>query len=143
DIAAGATFGISGLLSKGLEMAMFDWERKSELSADRAGLICVQNQHIANRAFMKMAAASPKLYSEMDEGEFLRQIRSYEDASDESFINKTYTAFITSTMSHPFLIMRAKQLDSWIESGEFSNLTGINPEDVKDASDKLIDLAEQ
>ncbi|HNS09905.1 MAG TPA: M48 family metallopeptidase [Candidatus Ozemobacteraceae bacterium] len=143
DIAAGATFGISGLLSKGLEMAMFDWERKSELSADRAGLICVQNQHIANRAFMKMAAASPKLYSEMDEGEFLRQIRAYEDASDESFINKTYTAFITSTMSHPFLIMRAKQLDSWIENGEFSNLTGINPEDVKDASDKLIDLAEQ
>jgi hypothetical protein len=78
----------------------------------------------------------------MDEGEFLRQIRAYEDATDESFINKTYTAFITSRMTHPFLIMRAKQLDSWIQSGGFSDLTGINPDDVKDESDKLIDLTE-
>lgn len=143
DIAASATFGMSGLLSAGLEMAMSDWERKSELSADRAGLICVQNQHTANIAFMKLAAASPKLYSEMDEGEFLRQIRSYEDAADESFINKTYTALVTARMSHPFLIMRAKQLDSWIQSGGFSDLTGIDQVEVRDGGNSFIDAEQQ
>ncbi|MDD2998279.1 MAG: M48 family peptidase [Erysipelotrichia bacterium] len=143
DIAAGATFGMSALISTGLEMAMFDWERKSELSADRAGMICVQNQHIANRAFMKMAAASPKLYAEMDEGEFLRQIRSYEDAADESFINKTYTALLTSRMTHPFLIMRAKQLDSWIQGGGFSDLTGIDPMDARAENGEFIETTGQ
>jgi len=131
DIAAAATLGVSSLISIGLQLALFDWERKSEMTCDRAGLLCVQNQHIANRAFMKMAAASPKLYNEMDEAEFLRQIRAYEDATDESFINKTYTALITSTMTHPFLILRAKQLDTWIENDEFSKVAGISKEEVR------------
>lgn len=131
DMAAAATFGVSSLISTGLQLALFDWERKSELSCDRAGLLCVQNQHVANRAFMKMAAASPKLYAEMDEAEFLRQIRAYEDATDQNFINKTYTALITSTMTHPFLILRAKQLDEWISGNGFTEVSGISQEDAR------------
>lgn len=139
DIAASATFGLSGLISAGLEMALFDWQRKSELSADRAGLICIQNQHIVNKAFMKLAAGSPKLYNQMDEKEFIRQIRSYEDAADESFINKAYTALVTAHLSHPFLVMRAKHLDSWVQSGDFTNLTGINQVDLqKEENDAII-----
>jgi Zn-dependent protease with chaperone function len=132
DIAASATLGISGFLSKGLELALYDWERKSELSSDRAGLLCVQNQHAANRSFMKLAAGAPRLYKEMDEDEFIRQIRAYEDATDESFINKAYTALITSYMSHPFIVMRAKHLDSWVQEGNFSDLTGIPLIEVQD-----------
>ncbi|GAB4279575.1 MAG: hypothetical protein Kow0029_23590 [Candidatus Rifleibacteriota bacterium] len=135
EIAASATLGISSLISTGLELALFDWERKSELSSDRCGMICVQSQSVANRAFMKLGAGSPKLYSEMDEGEFLRQIRSYEDATDHSFINKTYTALISARLSHPFLIMRAKHLDNWIQSGEFSKVTGIAHIDVQEGVD--------
>ena len=138
DIAASATFGLSGLISAGLEMALFDWQRKSELSADRAGLVCVQNQHVANKAFMKLAAGSPKLYAQMDEKEFIRQIRSYEDATDESFINKAYTAIVTANLSHPFLVMRAKHLDSWIQSGGYTNLTGINQIDLQKEKDDAI-----
>ena len=107
-------------------MAIFDWERKSELSADRAGLICVQDRHIANRTFMKMACATPKFYDQMSEEEFTKQIKTYEEASDSSFLNQAYITFITAKMNHPFTIMRAKHLDNWIEKGEFTNVTGIN-----------------
>lgn len=138
EVAASATFGISSLISTGLELALFDWERKSELSSDRSGMLCVQSQSVSNRSFMKLGAGSPKLYSEMDEPEFLKQIRSYEDAADQSFINKTYTALISAHMSHPFLIMRAKHLDSWIQSGEFSKVSGINHLDVQDGTDASI-----
>ena len=126
ELASAATFGFSGMISTGLEMAIYDWERKSELSADRAGLLAVQSQRAANLAFMKLAAATPKYYDDMDENEFLRQIRAYEDSSDESFINKTYTAFITAKMSHPFTIMRAKHIDNWIKDGEYSKITGLD-----------------
>lgn len=132
DMAAAATFGVSALLSTGLQLALFDWERKSELSCDRAGLLCVQNQHVANRSFMKMAAASPKLYAEMDEAEFLKQSRAYEDATDQNFINKTYTALITSTMTHPFMIQRTKQLDEWISNNGFTEVSGISQEEARD-----------
>lgn len=135
DIAASATFGVSGLLSAGLELALYDWSRKSELTADRAGLICVQDQSVANRGFMKLAAGARRLYAEMDEKEFLRQIRSFEDASDESIINKTFSAYITAKMSHPFVIMRAKMLDSWIQRGGYSDLTDIKLMEVLDSTE--------
>jgi Zn-dependent protease with chaperone function len=143
EIAATATLGISSLLSTGLELALFDWERKSELSADRAGLICVQNQHAANRSFMKLAAGAPKLYDQMDETEFVKQIRSYEDATDESFINKTFTALVTAHMTHPFLVMRAKHLDNWIRKGGFSDLTGIEQIEVQEDGDGVISAETQ
>lgn len=125
EIISNATFGLSGLISTGLEMAMYDWERKSELSCDRAGLLTVQDQAVANRAFMKLAAASPKYYGDMNEAEFMRQIRAYEDSTDESFINQAYTAWITAKMSHPFTIMRAKQIDKWIKDGSYNKITGL------------------
>lgn len=125
EIIANATFGFSRLIGTGLEMAIFDWERKSELSADRAGLIVVQDQQIAYRTFMKMAAASPKIYSQMNEGEFLNQIKSYEEATDESFINQAYITLITAKMTHPFIILRAKKIYDWIAKGEFTEVTGI------------------
>ena len=125
ELASSATFGFTNLISTGLEMAIYDWERKSELSCDRAALLTVQSQIIANNTFMKLAAASPKNYPHLDEAEFLRQIRAYEDSTEESFINKTYMAYITAKMSHPFMINRAKQLDNWIKKGEFTKITGI------------------
>ena len=115
EIIANATFGFSRILGTGLEMAIFDWERKSELSADRAGLIVTQSLPIANRTFMKMAASAPSLYSQMDENEFLKQVETYEDASDASFINQAYIALITAKMTHPFTILRAKKLVDWVK----------------------------
>lgn len=138
EIAASATLGLSSLLSTGLQLALFDWERKSELSCDRCGLIGIQSQAAANRSFMKLGAGSPKLYNEMDEGEFLRQIRSFEEATDYSFINKTYTALISARMSHPFLILRAKHLDSWVQSGDFAKVTGISHIDTQSGTDASV-----
>lgn len=126
DIITNATFGLSGLISTGLEMAIYDWERKSELSADRAGLICTQDKHITNRTFMKMACSSPKFYSQMSEEDFTKQINTYEDATDASFLNQAYITLVTAKMTHPFTILRAKQIANWIEKGEFTKITGLN-----------------
>ena len=131
EIIANATLGFSRLIGTGLEVAIFDWERKSELSADRAGLIVTQSLQIANRAFMKMAASTPKHYAQMDEKEFLNQVKTYEDAADASFINQAYIALITSKMTHPFTILRAKRLDDWVTKGEFTEVTGIPIEEVQ------------
>ena len=34
-------------------------------------------------------------------------------------------------MSHPFTILRAKKLDDWVTSGEFTEVTGISKEDIQ------------
>ncbi len=111
-----ATLGIGALLGQGLVIALNDWFRKAELTADRAGLLCVQDLEPCLRAFMKMAGGARRLYEEMDYNAFLEQIRAYEDA-DRSNLNKAYKVLITLYRTHPFPILRAKQLDLWHSTG--------------------------
>jgi Zn-dependent protease with chaperone function len=117
-----ATLGLGALLGQGLVLALYDWYRKAELTADRAGLLCVQDMNPAIRAFMKMAGGASRLYAEMDQNEFIRQIREYEDA-DRSQLNRAYKQLITAFRTHPFPILRAKELDLWHGSG-YRDLAG-------------------
>jgi Zn-dependent protease with chaperone function len=107
-----ATLGLGALLGQGLVVALYDWYRKAELSADRAGLLCVQDINPCVRSFMKLAGGASRLYAEMDQTEFLRQIRAYEEA-DHSNLNRAYKLLLTAFRSHPFPILRAKELDEW------------------------------
>ena len=111
-----ATLGIGALLGQGLVFAMLEWYRKAELTADRAGLLCVQNVDPCLNTFMKLAGGASTLFDQMDRDEFLRQIHEYEDA-DRSTLNKAYKILLTVGRSHPFAIHRAQELDLWHDDG--------------------------
>jgi len=116
------TLGIGALLGQGLVIALNEWFRKAELTADRAGLLCVQDMDPCIRTFMKLAGGASRLFAEMDQKEFVRQIRAYEDA-DRSNLNKAYKILLTLYRTHPFPILRAKELDLWHSEG-YRELTG-------------------
>ena len=124
ELIGKATLGLGQLLGYGLALPLFDWYRKAELSADRAGLLCVQDKDVPIRTLMKLAGGSSTMFAQMDEAEFMRQVRAYEEA-DESTLNKMYKVLITAFRTHPFPIMRAKHLDEWIRSGGFATVTGV------------------
>jgi Zn-dependent protease with chaperone function len=111
-----ATLGIGSLLGQSLVVALFDWYRKAELTGDRAGLLCIQDLDPCIRTFMKLAGGASKLYAEMDRTEFIKQIRDYEEA-DFSILNRAYKILLTTYRTHPFPILRAKELDEWHSSG--------------------------
>jgi Zn-dependent protease with chaperone function len=110
------TLGIGSILGQGLVIALNDWFRKAELTADRAGLLCVQDIEPCMRVFMKLAGGSRRLAEEMDYNEFVRQIREYEDA-DRSNLNRAYKVLLTLYRTHPFPILRARELDRWHGEG--------------------------
>ncbi len=111
-----ATLGIGSLLGQSLVYALREWQRKAELTADRAGLLCVQNMESPINTFMKLAGGASTLFKEMDKDEFLKQIHEYEDA-DRSNLNKAYKILLTAERSHPYAILRAKELDLWHDEG--------------------------
>jgi Zn-dependent protease with chaperone function len=110
------TLGIGTLLGQGLVLALNDWSRKAELTCDRAGLLCVQEIEVCQRVFMKLAGGSARLVAEMDQAEFLRQVSEYEDA-DRSNLNKAYKLLLTAWRTHPYPILRAKELQHWHGTG--------------------------
>jgi Zn-dependent protease with chaperone function len=111
-----ATLGIGALLGQGIAYGLLEWYRKAELTADRSGLLAVQNLDPALRVFMKLSGGVVSQYEDMDRDEFLRQIRIYEEA-DRSELNRAYKFLLTLERTHPFAILRAKELDEWHGEG--------------------------
>lgn len=110
-----ATLGVGALLAQGLVIALYEWYRCAELTADRAALLCVQDLEPARDTFMKLAGGTTRMAADMDREEFLRQVREYEEV-DRSTLDKAYKVLLTLTRTHPFAMQRAKELEVWFDT---------------------------
>ncbi len=121
------TFGLGGLLTGPLLIAFYEWDRKAELSADRAGLLGIQNPDTVITTLMKLAGGCRKVAAQMSKEEFLRQAENYQDL-DESTLNQFYKFLQVITRTHPFPVLRAREIHEWGQSTEYHNiLNGIYP----------------
>lgn len=119
QLASGAT-SIIGLAATPILIALKEWYRKSELSADRAGLLAVQLPDASMRTMMRLAGGGSD--DEMDLNEFLRQAEEYR--GNTSLIDQVMKVLNTLGQSHPFLTMRAALLRDWIEEGAYDRIIG-------------------
>lgn len=96
-------------------LALREWDRKSELSADRAGLLCVQNPETAYKTFMKMAGGTRT--DDMNLEAFLEQAAQFEqsDTVGDSLVKLMNNRF----RSHPFSVTRAAEIMRWIDTDEY------------------------
>jgi Zn-dependent protease with chaperone function len=118
---ANKLLGLGGIATMGLSAALFEWSRKSELTADRAELLVVQDVDVCMRVHMKLAAGSKAVFAQIDHKEFLRQAEAYEDL-DYSTLNKLYKILREASMSHPLPIYRAKEIADWAESKQYKEI---------------------
>ncbi len=109
---------LAGLALLPIQLALLEWMRKSELSADRAGLLASQDTTAAMRVFLKLAGGGKM--SEMNLDAFLEQAREYQ--KDGGPIDTIYKILNTLDWSHPFNTLRCAELDLWIESGEYQKI---------------------
>jgi Zn-dependent protease with chaperone function len=121
--------GIGGLASTGISAALFDWSRKSELTADRAELLVMQDPNVCMRLHMKLAGGSKKVYEQIDVDEFIKQGDKYQEL-DFSTLNKLYKILFETWLTHPLPIYRAKEIKDWAESKQYKEiLAGRYPTD--------------
>jgi Zn-dependent protease with chaperone function len=109
------------ILSQALLYALYDWNRKSELTADRAGLLVSQDPSVSVRVLLKLAGGSSKTTHMLNEEEFLKQADDYEDM-DESLLNVFYKFEMTRFQSHPFPALRAREISRWAQSDEYARI---------------------
>jgi Zn-dependent protease with chaperone function len=116
DLLGQATLGLGSLFGQGLVLALYEWYRCAELTADRAALLCVQDIEPARDTFMKLAGGTSRMAADMDRDEFLRQIHEYQDV-DRSTLDKAYKFLLTLGRTHPYALQRAKELELWFQDG--------------------------
>lgn len=111
-------FPLVGLAARAVLMALLEWSRKSELSADRAGLLSVQDPDVAMRTMMKMAGGGTR--DAPDLGEFIRQAEEYREGGDMA--DSVFKVLNLLGMTHPFFVLRVSELRGWIEAGEYDRI---------------------
>ena len=121
DVIGSLTLGIGGWISSGIELALYNWFRKSEFTADRAGLLACQNPEAAISVMSKLAGFPPKYYAAMNNQHFLDQAVEFESL-DNSKYNKVMKVLSAMYQDHPWAVMRAQELNKWVEQGEYERV---------------------
>jgi Zn-dependent protease with chaperone function len=106
------------LALRAIILALREWWRKAELSADRAGLLAGQDPNAALRLSMKLAGGGD--LSEVDTTAFLEQAAEYDRTGD--LRDSVIKLRMLLGRTHPLPVARAAALRQWIDSGAYGRI---------------------
>jgi Zn-dependent protease with chaperone function len=106
---------MAGLPLLAVRIALLEWFRAAELSADRAATLVNRDPLVTSRTLMVMAggAASRKLNLDA----FLKQAAAYEEW--EPGWDKLSRLRVELAQTHAFPVKRVSELMKWVRSGEY------------------------
>tara|TARA_Y100001978_G_C23657885_1_gene417015 strand:+ start:107 stop:1021 length:915 start_codon:yes stop_codon:yes gene_type:complete len=119
------TLGIAGIAGTGIQIALNNWYRMSEFTADRAGFLVCQDQEAGMKTLIKLAGI-PNAYNDANfQDSFMKQAKEFEDLDDET-LNRIVKLLTTLERSHPWTVMRGSEYIKWNENGEYNKLLSKN-----------------
>ncbi len=148
---------MGGMIKLTLFSALQYWSRCAELTADRSGLLAVQDPRVALSVEMKLAAGpGARIARELDLDAFMEQARQFE-VDDGGRLDRFWRAVLENDRSHPWPVVRAHELDRWVRTGDYKKIlqgqyqrrarsviaSGARPEDPRgDATEGMAAVAE-
>lgn len=129
-ILSGAdNLGVLGLLSIPIQLAILYWERKSELSCDRAGSLVTSPEVVAS-TMARLSGGPIDITEKIDLEEWARQADQYDAIRNDGIWNKTLQIYAIAQQNHPFAAVRVREILKWGKSEQYQRLIGINPTDT-------------
>ena len=113
------------------EKKFLTWQKKAEISCDRAGLVCCNCYETSIQALLKISYGLTEKNLDFNLQELMKQL---DDISHSEYLSDL------STASHPILPVRLKALDLFYNSQLFSEKGKITTEKLTQEVDDLIDL---
>ncbi|TXT46633.1 MAG: Uncharacterized protein FD137_1240 [Spirochaetes bacterium] len=101
-----------------ISAVLSEWDRKSELTADRAELLAVQSETPSYNVLMRMAGAED--LSQVNLNEFFLQAKEYED--QKTVLDSIHKILNQVRLSHPFPVVRLQELKTWAASGAYQSI---------------------
>ena len=116
-----SNMAIAAPLVQPLYYALMYWNRMSEFTADRAGLLACQNVDAAINAIVKMSGMPGRYFRSMNREAFLQQAKDFE-VKYGGTLDQVIKGISIINDSHPWTIMRAAELIKWVEAGEYDRI---------------------
>ena len=109
----------TGIAYYGVLVALLEWDRKSELSSDRAGLLAVQDPDVVRLGLLRAAGG---VIDGVDVEAFREQARRYEEGGDN--LDSLAKALALLGRTHPMPVHRLQEIDRWVERGDYGRVLG-------------------
>jgi Zn-dependent protease with chaperone function len=121
-VSLGSLPFLAGIALFPIRLAFLEWYRKSELSADRAGLLGGQDPIASQRLFMKLAGGvrSGLSADSMNVDAFVNQAHEYVEAHEG--LDVVYKLLNTLALTHPMHTVRAAELQQWVRDGGYDRI---------------------
>ncbi|MCB1022751.1 MAG: M48 family metalloprotease [Acidobacteria bacterium] len=116
--------GAGGLVANVVEVPLLAWARQAEITADRAGMICVGNEEIVRRVLISWSLRSSFLFKQVNIEAWLEQ----QEMSEEEGYSKLSELTTSST---PYLSRRLRLLSEFSKSRELAYWRSLIVETIK------------
>jgi uncharacterized tellurite resistance protein B-like protein len=122
-------------------MRLMSWSRRAEISADRVGLLCCQNVHVATTSLIKLSCGLTESLAQFNVEDYVSQMRDIQALSDSVHDARDWFS------SHPFNPLRVAALHYFWESTLLTELLGRSPalmpmEKVDEKINELLEFME-
>lgn len=109
------------VVAEPVKMALRYWNRRCELSADRAGAVAVGSSKPIISTMIRLAGGPKSITDGVDLNVYLEQAEAYERLSDSTW-DKTLQTVAVQFTDHPFLAVRTREIKEWGATDQFQQL---------------------
>ena len=102
-----------------IQMAFSHWMRCSELSADRAAVLCDGTSDKVVEMCMRLSGFTSAVPYEMNKDSFMNQAVEYKNLVNDNALNKTLEFMMFNHLDHPINSIRAYESKQWESSEDF------------------------
>lgn len=117
-------FGLLGMFTAPIKYALLYWQRKSELSCDRAGAIITSPETIA-RVMVRLSGGPKSITDNVDIEEWARQADQYEAIRNDGAWNKALQIYAVMGVNHPFAAVRVREILKWGQTAQYQNIKNV------------------
>lgn len=113
--------GLVGDLATPLIYALLYWQRKSELSCDRAGAI-VTSPEVISKVMVRLSGGPKSITSNVNIEEWAKQADEYEAIRNDGIVNKAMQIYATMGLNHPYSAVRVREILKWGKTQAYRNI---------------------
>lgn len=116
----------NSVLDLSVQLALLEWSRRAEFSADRAALLATQDIEAVTQALGKIAGYSKTLSDPISIEALREQANSFEEYVDDNWMAKFIKVQSMLSMTHPYTVLRVKEIAAWAESDHYKQIMSGN-----------------
>lgn len=113
--------GILGAFTIPVQFAILYWQRKSELSCDRAASIVTSPEVVAS-TMARLSGGPRSITAKINLEEWARQADQYDRIRNDGLWNKALQVYAVAGLNHPFSAVRVREILSWAQTEQYRQI---------------------